>query len=237
MLAHTLLPLPDQYVIVDRQRASANGFLVAPPAQRNYHRPCSTSCRAYMFVPKSARASWKSLAKYRNVSPARFGIDRNATPGTTFPLYTLFSPGPVREHHEWRLDHQDDLGRRPDDRHRVYPAGSQLYAAGLVFGHDHHANGFYVGGDTARPRVRPRPRRHGIEPDNRDHDRGWVHDRGGCNHNGYWVDDRGDDDHGGYWVGREFDHGNRHGFLSSTTQSAILTSYLTWPRPRIRTSL
>ena len=44
-----------------------------------------------MFVPKSARASWKSLAKYRNVSPARFGIDRNVRPGTTFPLYTLFA--------------------------------------------------------------------------------------------------------------------------------------------------
>ena len=30
MLANTLLPQPDSYVIVDRQRASANGFLVAP---------------------------------------------------------------------------------------------------------------------------------------------------------------------------------------------------------------
>ena len=28
MLANTLLPQPDAYVIIDRQRASANGFLV-----------------------------------------------------------------------------------------------------------------------------------------------------------------------------------------------------------------
>ena len=30
MLAHTLLPAPDAYMITDRQRASANGFLIAP---------------------------------------------------------------------------------------------------------------------------------------------------------------------------------------------------------------
>ena len=32
LLAHNLLPLPDQYMIVDRQRASANGFLLDPEA-------------------------------------------------------------------------------------------------------------------------------------------------------------------------------------------------------------
>ena len=36
MLATTLLPQPDSYVIIDRQRASANGFLVAPLAQREH---------------------------------------------------------------------------------------------------------------------------------------------------------------------------------------------------------
>ena len=33
LLAHNLLPLPDQYTIVDRQRASANGFLLDPEAR------------------------------------------------------------------------------------------------------------------------------------------------------------------------------------------------------------
>ena len=96
MLARTLLPLPDQYVIVDRQRASANGYLVDPTAQRNFV-SLQQLLPSYMWVPKSARASWKSLAQYRNVSPARFGIDRNVRPGTTFPLYTLFAVGPVAD--------------------------------------------------------------------------------------------------------------------------------------------
>ena len=117
------------------------------------------------------------------------------------------------EHHEWRLNHQDDLGRRSDDRHRVYSAGSHLHAAGLVFGHDHHPNGFYVGGDKLDHGFDRDRDEHGIKRVNREHDRGWVHDWGGCNYNGYWVNDRVGH-HGGYWVGREFDHGNRHGFIS-----------------------
>ena len=32
------------------------------------------------------------IKKYRNISPAQFGVGKNQTPGTYFPLYTLFSP-------------------------------------------------------------------------------------------------------------------------------------------------
>src|SRR5262249_48352481 len=36
MLAHTLMPSPDAFTIVDRQRASRNGFLLAPTTPRNF---------------------------------------------------------------------------------------------------------------------------------------------------------------------------------------------------------
>ena len=92
MLAQTLLPLPDQYTIIDRQRASANGFLVDPTAVRNFV-ALQHLLPSYMWVPKTAKASWKSIARYRNMSPLKLGIDRNVQPGSTFPLYTLFSNG------------------------------------------------------------------------------------------------------------------------------------------------
>jgi len=85
MLSRTLLPAPDAYTITDRQRASANGFLLAPTAQRNFVQLQRTSPK-FEWVPKSA------VAKYRNVSPAAFGVDHNSPPGTSFPLYTLFNP-------------------------------------------------------------------------------------------------------------------------------------------------
>ena len=36
MLSRILLPSPDAYAVTDRQRASANGFLLDPTAQRNF---------------------------------------------------------------------------------------------------------------------------------------------------------------------------------------------------------
>ena len=48
MLANTLLPLPDQYVIVDRQRASANGFLVDPTALRNITVPAAPAAELHV---------------------------------------------------------------------------------------------------------------------------------------------------------------------------------------------
>lgn len=90
MLANTLLPQPTSYVIVDRQRASANGFLVSPTAARNFVNLQHLLPRA-MWVPPSA------LYKYRNISPAKFMVNTNQVPGTFLPFYTLFdSTKPVK---------------------------------------------------------------------------------------------------------------------------------------------
>src|SRR5208337_3774910 len=86
MLANTLLPQPDAYVIIDRQRASANGFLVAPLAQRNFVN-LQTLLPKYMFVPPSA------IMKYRNISPTAFDVNKNMKPGTALPFYSLFGGG------------------------------------------------------------------------------------------------------------------------------------------------
>ncbi len=86
MLANTLLPQPDSYVIIDRQRASANGFLVAPTAVRNFV-DLQHLLPKYMFVPPSA------IAKYRNISPTMFKVNFNSRPGTALPFYSLFGGG------------------------------------------------------------------------------------------------------------------------------------------------
>jgi hypothetical protein len=89
MLAHTLLPQPDAYVIVDRQRASANGFLVAPTAQRNFVALQHILPR-YEWVPPSA------IKKYKNISPAGFGVNKNERPSTFLPFFNLFgNPTPA----------------------------------------------------------------------------------------------------------------------------------------------
>ncbi|MGO9814490.1 MAG: hypothetical protein ACLP53_27480, partial [Isosphaeraceae bacterium] len=86
MLANTLLPQPDAYVIVDRQRASANGFLVAPLAQRNF-------VELQHLLPKFMFVAASAIMKYRNFSPANFGVNRNERPGTALPFYSLFGGG------------------------------------------------------------------------------------------------------------------------------------------------
>ena len=88
MLSRVLLPAPDAYTIIDRQRASANGFLLAPTAQRNFV-ALQHLLPTAEWVPKSA------VAKYRNISPTKFGVDAGTTPGFTFPLYTLFDSTPA----------------------------------------------------------------------------------------------------------------------------------------------
>jgi hypothetical protein len=86
MLAHTLLPQPDAYVIVDRQRASANGFLVDPTSQRNFV-ALQHLLPSYEWVPPSA------IKKYRNISPAGFHVNKNEAPGTFLPFFNLFGSG------------------------------------------------------------------------------------------------------------------------------------------------
>src|SRR5262249_21351516 len=85
MLSRTLLPAPDAYNITDRQRASANGFLLDPTAQRNLV-ALQRILPKFEWVPKSA------VKNYRNISPAKFKVDLGKPPGFSFPLYTLFDP-------------------------------------------------------------------------------------------------------------------------------------------------
>ncbi len=88
MLSRILLPSPDAYTITDRQRASANGWLLAPTAQRNFVALQHT-------LPTFEWVSKRQVAKYRNISPAKFGVDQGIPPGYTFPLYTLFDATPA----------------------------------------------------------------------------------------------------------------------------------------------
>lgn len=83
ILARTLLPPPDAFRIIDRQASSGNGYLIAPTAQRDY-KNLQHLLPTYVWVPKSA------LVKYRNVSPAAFGIGKGLDPLTNSPRYTLF---------------------------------------------------------------------------------------------------------------------------------------------------
>ena len=85
MLARILLPSPDAYDITDRQRASANGFLLDPTAQRNFV-ALQRTLPKFQWVPVSA------VKKYRSISPSRFKVGRGLPPGTYLPLYTLFDP-------------------------------------------------------------------------------------------------------------------------------------------------
>ncbi len=88
VLAHTLLPTPDSFTIIDRQRASANGFLLEPNSTRNFVNLQHLLPQA-TFVPPGA------IAKYRGISPRQFGVNAKLTPGgpLSLPNYTLFAGG------------------------------------------------------------------------------------------------------------------------------------------------
>ena len=88
MLGRILLPNPDAFAITDRQRASANGFLLNPTAKRNFV-ALQRTLPGFQWVSKA------QVKKYRNVSPAQFGVQKNVTPGQSFPLYTLFDATPI----------------------------------------------------------------------------------------------------------------------------------------------
>ncbi len=85
MLGRTLLPSPDAYTIIDRQRASANGFLLAPTTPRNFTGLARLS-PSFMWVPRTA------IARYRNITPAQFTVGQNQKTGTYLPIFTLFDP-------------------------------------------------------------------------------------------------------------------------------------------------
>ncbi len=83
-LSKVLLPGPTAFIVTDRQRASNINYLLDPAAARNYAALQHTQ-PSYEWVPKSA------VAKYRGLSPANFGVDRNVTPGSSFPVFELFN--------------------------------------------------------------------------------------------------------------------------------------------------
>ncbi len=92
-LAHTLLPSPTAFVITNRQKSANAGYLVDPSATRNYHDLLHLKAN-YALVPKSA------LVKYRNISPARFKVNRLVGTDSIlsqFPIYTLFSGSRVTQ--------------------------------------------------------------------------------------------------------------------------------------------
>jgi hypothetical protein len=84
MLAKTLLPAPDAFVIIDRQRSSGNGYLLDPRKERNYVALQYTSPR-FAFVPAG------KVQRFRNISPRRFGVGRDSLGGFE-PAFTLFGP-------------------------------------------------------------------------------------------------------------------------------------------------
>ncbi len=84
LLAHSLLPSPTAFSVVDRQRSSTNGYLDNPNVPRNYV-ALQHLQPTYQFVSKF------QIQKYTKISPDRFGVARNVTPSTlTFPVYQLF---------------------------------------------------------------------------------------------------------------------------------------------------
>lgn len=83
VLAHTLLPTPDAFTVVDRQRASANGYLIDPKPFRNFS-DLQHIKPTYAFVPPY------QLKRFRNISPARFGVNRGIPARLQTPIYTLF---------------------------------------------------------------------------------------------------------------------------------------------------
>ena len=86
MLGRILLPSPDAYDD-HRSPASLGQRLLA-----GSDRPAQLRRLAAHLAHVPMGAASRQVKKYRNISPAKFGVDKGQTPGTTFPLYTLFDP-------------------------------------------------------------------------------------------------------------------------------------------------
>ena len=85
VLAHTLLPSPDSFVITDRQRGSAGGYLVDGTPVRNWA-DFQRILPTYAFVPQQI------TQRYRNYTPNNFGINRGlgVNDAGAGPFYALF---------------------------------------------------------------------------------------------------------------------------------------------------
>jgi hypothetical protein len=91
-LSKTLLPAPDAFVVVDRQRSSLDGYLLDPRPLRDYANLVHLK-PSYVWVPASA------VKRFRNISPDRFKVGRGQNLSTTNPPFTLFEvPTPKAKH-------------------------------------------------------------------------------------------------------------------------------------------
>ena len=91
LLAHTLLPSPSDFTIIDRTRSSANAYLLDPEALRNYNEITKLN---YNWVYAS-RTEWQSaLKKFRGFSPAQYGVNAGLNDRID-PTYVLFE-GPIK---------------------------------------------------------------------------------------------------------------------------------------------
>ena len=135
MLANTLLPQPDAYVIVDRQRASANGFLVAPLAQRNFVNLQHLAAEVHV---RASRRRSRSIATSRR---RMFGVNKNdeARNGLAFLLAVR---GRFRQRDDGNPRGRDGHGQRTDllGLHGSSPARIVLEHAD----HDHNNDTDYA---------------------------------------------------------------------------------------------
>jgi len=87
MLAHTLLPAPDSFSIVNQARGSAGGFLLDGDPVRNFA-DLQRLLPTFAFLPRQL------ALRFRNFSPAKFGINRGVPAGQGSPGFGLFQVGP-----------------------------------------------------------------------------------------------------------------------------------------------
>jgi len=89
LLSQKLLPQPDTFVAVDRQRSSQTNFLLAPTQPR-------ASSQLQHIIPSAQFIPAARVARFRGVSPDAFQIGRHrgrtVNPFTTGPTFTLFAP-------------------------------------------------------------------------------------------------------------------------------------------------
>ena len=87
LLSQKLLPQPDDFVIVDRQRSSQTNYLLDPTQPR-------ASFQLQHIVPRAEFLPAAKVARFRGISPNAFGIGRfkgrTVNPFATGPAFTLF---------------------------------------------------------------------------------------------------------------------------------------------------
>ena len=109
MLGRTLLPSPDAYTIIDRQRASANGFLLAPSTPRNFVALQHLTAQLPLGAQVGGREVPQHLARPVHRGPRREG--RHVPPG----LHPLRPDHRSHGHHDELEPRQP--GRGPDQVH------------------------------------------------------------------------------------------------------------------------